>query len=702
MRRLGVTQELLSLVTGLAHYLKLLIRICLQGALKLERETNSQEGLTNFLDEIGALDDRLAIEEDKDPRSETENFVARSADNCAVCDKSVEDKCFVRRDRRFHAQCLTCSKCSKPLPDEHSLARWDESSQKLFCDRHAGSSSEGDLVFVTRLQQYVHLLRVAHARLLATLRTSGALPHTSDDPNLTDYDSNRGHRVSPKGSMDPPLLRSNTRSKSYAGSTKREHSPSYEQTLGDIRRLRSTRMEKNISTTNHKARTSRIIDGPEGLHGNPEDRFERRQTGNFQIVEDGEAGGSRMSQLQFGNHESMTLDDIPRIVQAQQTREQRPNASKFHRGPMIPQEPRPKLVNNGHTRHVSLGNEDKPALGEGGAFKTKKYFSELSALEYFIVRHVAVLSMEPLLEGHFNQEELLDLIETKRPTFWGKFGKAFKPEAGKKSKGNKRGIFGVSLEQLVEKDYAESTDGIGPGALRIPVLIQDAISAMRTMDMSVEGVFRKNGNIKRLNDVKEEIDSKEMVDVDLTKENPVQVAALLKKFLRELPDPLMTFKLHKLWLISQSKFIRFHNGHEPFTNRYSGITDEDTRRRVLHLTCCLLPKAHRDTMEVLFNFMQWVSSFSHIDEESGSKMDVHNLATVMAPNILHLGKRDVPLDDNLLAIEAVHSLIEYNEYMCEVSLGCLSTTLAIMLTLFEGAGRSSSHPQRFHFVLCQR
>ncbi|KAG9807715.1 GTPase-activating protein-like protein of the rho/rac family, partial [Aureobasidium melanogenum] len=179
VRRLGVTQELLSLVTGLAHYLKLLIRICLQGALKLERETGSHEGLTNFLDEIGALDDRLDAEDDKDPRSETENFVARSADNCAICDKSVEDKCFVRRDRRFHAQCLTCSKCSRHLADDHTLARWDESSQKLFCDRHAANSSEGDFIFVTRLQQYVHLLRVAHARLLATLRTSGALPHTS-------------------------------------------------------------------------------------------------------------------------------------------------------------------------------------------------------------------------------------------------------------------------------------------------------------------------------------------------------------------------------------------------------------------------------------------------------------------------------------------------------------------------------------------
>ena len=80
-----------------------------------------------------------------------------------------------------------------------------------------------------------------------------------------------------------------------------------------------------------------------------------------------------------------------------------------------------------------------------------------------------------------------------------------------------------------------------------------------------------------------------------------------------------------------------------------------------------MPKAHRDTMEVLFNFLNWVSSFSHIDEESGSKMDIHNLATVITPNILHMGKRDVPVDDSFLGIEAIHSLIEYNEAMCEVS-----------------------------------
>jgi len=555
VRRLGVTQELLSLVTGLAHYLKLLIRICLQGALKLERETGSAEGLTRFLEDIGELDTRLDDEINRDSRVETDAFVARSADACGVCENSVEDRCFKSKDRLVHAQCLACAKCGRALVDMPTEARWNDQQRKVFCEKHAGpmsSAEEYGFVEVSRLQQYVYLLRVAHARLLATLRTSGALPHTSDDPNLSDYDAHSGHR--PDGSIEPPLLRANTRSKSYAGSTQASQSPGYEQTMTDIRRLRSTRMDKQLSSANKRSRTSRIIDAPDAMTGDAPDRLERRRTGNFQIVEDRDANGEPISQLSFGNNEAMTLDDIPRLVQAQQTREQRPNASKYARQPMIPQDPRIKLV-NGHTRETSGNMDEKIALAEGG--RTKKYFSELSALEYFIVRHVAVLSMEPLLEGHFNQEQLLDLIETKRPTFWGKFGSAFKNDKSK-PKGKKKGVFGVALDQLIERDYAESTDGVGPGALRIPTVVQDSISAMRTMDMSVEGVFRKNGNIKRLNDTRDEIDRNGAMDFDLTKENPVQVAAILKRFLRDLPDPLLTFKLHKLWITSQSELAYCH------------------------------------------------------------------------------------------------------------------------------------------------
>jgi len=351
----------------------------------------------------------------------------------------------------------------------------------------------------------------------------------------------------------------------------------------------------------------------------------------------------------FGHQDALTLDDIPRIVAAEQAKEQRPNAYKHARHELFRTSiTEPKLI-NGHQRTFSQGNgldlqapgEPSPQRREAG----KKYFSELSALEYFIVRHVAVIAMQPMLEGHFTMEELLNLSETRKPTFWNKMGKAFKND-GKKG-GKKKGVFGVPLEVIIDRDGADSTDGIGPGALRIPAIVDDAITTMRKMDLSVEGVFRKNGNIKRLNDTMATIDKDGCDAVDFNKENVVQVAALLKKYLRELPDPLLTFKLHRLFIASQK------------------IADEDKRRRVLHLTCCLLPKAHRDCLEILCSFFNWVASFHQVDEESGSKMDTHNLATVIAPNILFTNAK-TPVDDNFLAIEVVHTLIECNDQMCEV------------------------------------
>lgn len=54
-RRMGMTQELLALVTGLAHYLKILIRIALTGALKLEREQSVREAMASFLDKLHLL-----------------------------------------------------------------------------------------------------------------------------------------------------------------------------------------------------------------------------------------------------------------------------------------------------------------------------------------------------------------------------------------------------------------------------------------------------------------------------------------------------------------------------------------------------------------------------------------------------------------------------------------------------------------------
>jgi hypothetical protein len=679
VRKLGVTQELLSLVTGLAHYLKLLIRICLQGALKVERETNNTDGLNQFLDDLGDMESGRDDEKSLESSASIMGLAVLTSDQCSYCQRPIEDECARNGDRRWHLSCLTCSNCSRDLSHNLEDAKWSEQEQKLYCNscHNRSSGAVGGFVHVTKLQQYVFLLRVALARLLSILRNSGTLPHTSDDPNLNGYNSREGHRLS--GDGEPPLLRSETRSKSYGGPVDgNPRESSYENTLNDVRRLRSTRMDKHLSSTIKKARTSRIMDGPEGRSARPGSAGANgSDTRNLppHIIEERDINGEPRNDLFYGHQDALTLDDIPRIVAAEQAKEQRPNAYKHARhDPFRTSVTEPKLV-NGHQRNFSGANDlDGPGVAEPSPQRGgpgKKYFSELSALEYFIVRHVAVLSMQPLLEGHFTLEELLGLIESRKPTFWNKLGKAFQKDGGKG--GKKKGVFGVPLESIIERDGADSTDGIGPGTLRIPALVEDAITTMRKMDLSVEGVFRKNGNIKRLNETVAAIDKDGCDSVDLSKENVVQVAALLKRYLRELPDPLLTFKLHRLIIASQR------------------IADEDKRRRVLHLTCCLLPKSHRDCLEVLFSFLNWVASFHQVDEDSGSKMDTHNLATVIAPNILFTNAKNTGIDDNFLAIEAVHTLIECNDQMCEVSKFC--PTMCLPINIMSGARGSAVHPK---------
>ena len=81
---------------------------------------------------------------------------------------------------------------------------------------------------------------------------------------------------------------------------------------------------------------------------------------------------------------------------------------------------------------------------------------------------------------------------------------------------------------------------------------------------------------------------------------------------------------------------------------------------------CLLPKAHRDTMEVLFCFLNWVSSFHTVDEESGNKMDTWNIATVMAPNILRESNDKEVRSVDQGAVKVVFDLIENNDEFSEV------------------------------------
>jgi hypothetical protein len=354
----------------------------------------------------------------------------------------------------------------------------------------------------------------------------------------------------------------------------------------------------------------------------------------------------------FGNNDAITLDDIPRIVAVEQSREQQ-ERERDHRQSMFrsAQDVRDMGAGFGHSRTQSAGKDQDVRVNDlAPTHINRKFFSELSGLEYFNVRHLAVLTMQPMIEQEFSLDELSSFIEgRKQPTFWKNLGKAFKNDKNKNQK--KKGVFGVPLETIIERDGADSTDGVGPGTLRIPAIVDDIISSMRKMDLSVEGVFRKNGNIKKQQEMVERVNTEGCDTVNFMEQPVVQLAALLKRYLRDLPDPLMTHKLYKLW-ISAAK-----------------INDMERRKQCLHLTCCLLPKSHRDSLEILFSFLKWAGSFHQLDEELGSKMDIRNLATVIAPNILTNTTKAAALDSEAIyVIDAVEMLITNIEEMCQVSL----------------------------------
>lgn len=427
--------------------------------------------------------------------------------------------------------------------------------------------------------------------------------------------------------------------------------------MTDIKRLRSTRLDKHLSQTMKRARQSRIIDGPEasGAGGDSHSK------GGMQIVQEREASDVDGTTLAVN---SLALDDIARMAAMEQQREQRPNAFRAGGSALLGQQDQARLL-NGHRRDMSAGQ----LQAEG---RPRTYFSELSPLEYFKLKSLAVLQLGLLLDDNqYNQGDLLDLIETKRTNFWGKIGfgknknKSKKAPTSVEKPVSEKATFRQSLEWLVERFGAESTDGVGPGTLRVPALLQDAVSAMRNMDMSIEGVFRKNGNLKALRELEEEIDAKGVEQVDLNTKNPVILANLLKRFLRLMPDPVLTLKLYRLFMTAHGAYtVTIPQCVLTCTE----MTDEVQRMKVLHLVCCLLPKAHRDTMEVLFCFLNWVSSFHTVDEETGNKMDTWNIATVMAPNILRENNEKEMKSVDQGAVRVVFDLIENNDEFCEVSI----------------------------------
>ncbi|KAF8605904.1 RhoGAP-domain-containing protein [Ceratobasidium sp. AG-I] len=737
----GMTQELLALVTGLAHYLKILIRIALTGALKLERELGDNGvALGRFLDRMKALaksggDVRArrlvsssklsltdsAITDGSGDGNETsvaaygyrslapevagESPFANSAgvgmgapsDLCTLCGLTVEEDCVrLGTYQRWHSGCVRCNRddCGRtamaPLPAPPSNGTVDKKPEAdeepkkvssarrppaevgkfvfepkadagggvpvpsaIYCTDHgAVPPCQSGFEAVSRLEQYAFLLNVALRRLFLLLKKRGAM---GSDADLSAASSSSHHRDS-----------------------------------NDIMRMKAVHLDRKLSATARLPKRSTIVESPTGKvaqrtdvgaqKGEMSGRGAAGQTGQSGTVgtvgQTGQAVGAThlgptlvmgqsappsqagsMHQVPLGSPAPITLRQ-PRPPNAGSPVDSPTSAvlrPTFTRGntqvrivddtltsPVGDDAPEGSTGGSGAPiEGITLG--DIPQIVEAEHRRSlprqnaRRLIAELSPLELLVVKHVAVLYlMRSPLRDVLDMDELGELLEVKKNTFWGKLFKGGKEKQAIK----KKGVFGIPLELLVEREGVESFLGASSrAAVRIPTFVEDLISAMKQMDMSVEGIFRKNGNIRRINAVIEAID-RDPTSVDLTQDNPVQLAALLKKFLREMPEPLLTYRLYRVLLAAQS------------------ISVEKDKMRILHLVTLLLPKPHRDTMEVLFVFLKWVSLFSHVDEETGSKMDLVNLATVITPSILYSKGRDAAREESFAAIGIITRLLE--------------------------------------------
>ncbi|XP_068245832.1 rho GTPase-activating protein 18-like isoform X3 [Palaemon carinicauda] len=185
----------------------------------------------------------------------------------------------------------------------------------------------------------------------------------------------------------------------------------------------------------------------------------------------------------------------------------------------------------------------------------------------------------------------------------------------KKRKPNKEetNVFGVPLESLLERDRIYLPDSTLETS--VPVVFYKLAMQLERQGMHQEGIMRVPGHRSQTEQLRRTLDSHfytslPMAETALRGAAPNDVATLVKSFLRELPQPLLT----------HTYMPAFYKTH-----RIDNIGE-----RVLALTMLilLLPTQNRDTLHAVLELCARIVSY-----EEENKMTLYNVAMIMAPNL---------------------------------------------------------------------
>lgn len=159
--------------------------------------------------------------------------------------------------------------------------------------------------------------------------------------------------------------------------------------------------------------------------------------------------------------------------------------------------------------------------------------------------------------------------------------------------------FGTALDEHLKRSSRE-----------IALPIEACVMMLLETGMKEEGLFRIAAGASKLKKLKAALDCSTS-QLEEFYSDPHAVAGALKSYLRELPEPLMTYQLYDEWI------------------QASNVPDPDKRLQALWVTCDQLPKNNKANFRYLIKFLAKLAQESDVN-----KMTPSNIAIVLGPNLL--------------------------------------------------------------------
>ncbi|KAK2146629.1 hypothetical protein LSH36_594g03054 [Paralvinella palmiformis] len=160
--------------------------------------------------------------------------------------------------------------------------------------------------------------------------------------------------------------------------------------------------------------------------------------------------------------------------------------------------------------------------------------------------------------------------------------------------------FGVTLEYIREHNNGEI----------IPPVVRKCVEYLQKKGIETEGIFRRSASAVVLREVQKKFNAGMTVDFDKLRDVHIP-AAILKSFMRQLPEPLLPYDLYDHIIRVQS------------------LDSDEKEFEMRRLLSDELPEDNYFVLKYIIGFLTEVASYSSVN-----KMTTKNLAIVFGPNLM--------------------------------------------------------------------